>query len=101
MKSTFLSLITTTATLALLSGCGGNTSNMGNDPTLTAGLVENAPVADCEAEGCNRPRPTDHLAEQYRTDVAQQQPPAVDPAQAGAIDPAYSGNPPQPGVGQP
>ncbi|MET0858812.1 MAG: hypothetical protein ABWY27_18850, partial [Telluria sp.] len=40
----------------------------------TAGVMAHAaaPVADCEAEGCNQPRIVDGLAEQYRFGAIQQ-----------------------------
>lgn len=61
------------AAAALLAGCGGSAP----DPeprAATAALVVhvNAPVADCEAEGCNRPRIVDGLAEQYRAAAIEQ-----------------------------
>ena len=42
--------------------------------TSTASLIGHsaAPVADCEAEGCNQPRIVDGLAEQYRFSAVQQ-----------------------------
>lgn len=88
MKTSSLSLLIATSALALLSACGGERSDMVDDPTITAGMVQNTPVADCEAEGCNKPRNIDNLAEQYRTNANEA--PAPAPVQAPAIDPVQA-----------
>jgi hypothetical protein len=61
------------AALALVAACGGSAPSEA-DITRTAGIIAHgpAPVADCEAEGCNQPRIVDGLAEQYRFDATQQ-----------------------------
>ena len=83
------------AAMALLGACGGSASTDPADgPTTTAALMVqggNAPVADCEAEGCNRPRIIDGLAEQYRAGaIAQQAQPSepVEPAEPQGAMPA-------------
>lgn len=80
------------AALALLTACGGSTGNdPADDHASTAALVAHgpAPVADCEAEGCNRPRIIDGLAEQYRSSAVEQQ---AQPAEtATAVTPAAAG----------
>jgi hypothetical protein len=74
------------AALALLSACGGSSPEAADTAPAPAALAvsANAPVADCEAEGCNRPRIIDGLAEQYRNDAAAQQARAAEPAPAPA-----------------
>jgi hypothetical protein len=68
------------ATLALLAACGGGMTTYPAGPP--APMVQaNAPLADCEAEGCNRPRIVDGLAEQYRA-AAIAQPAELAPADA-------------------
>lgn len=83
------------AVLALLSACGGSAGgDAGIEPASSAALVVHspAPVADCEAEGCNRPRIIDGLAEQYRASaVAQPAEPAEQPSAASAAAPAVAG----------
>jgi hypothetical protein len=81
------------AAMALLSACGDNSTDMANE-SMNASLIsrgENAPVADCEAEGCNRPRIIDGLAEQYRSGAIEQQAQAAEPT-----EPAGTGDPAQP-----
>jgi hypothetical protein len=81
----FRSVVAITA-MALLSACGGSVpTDPADGPTTTAALMVqggNAPVADCEAEGCNRPRIIDGLAEQYRAGAIAQQAQASEPAPA-------------------
>lgn len=105
--SSRFSLLIATAALTLLSACGGSTSEMTDDRSLTAAVMaaENAPVADCEAEGCNRPRLIDRVAEQYRADANEQQAqtPAIEPVQPDAAQPvqAQAITPVQAGAAQP
>jgi hypothetical protein len=75
------------AAMALLSACGGSDTPAADSAPVAAPLAANAngPVADCEAEGCNRPRIIDGLAEQYRAGAALQPAPAVEPVQAGVL----------------
>lgn len=63
------------AAAALLTACGG-AADPGDPTAVTPALSLNAPVADCEADGCNRPRIVDGLAEQYRA-AASEQPAAL------------------------
>jgi hypothetical protein len=72
------------AAMALLVACGGTAPEAADSQPVAAAVMVNgnAPVADCEAEGCNRPRIIDGLAEQYRTTAAQQQTLAAEPVQA-------------------
>ena len=83
------------AVLALLSACGGSAGgDPGIDQASSAALVAHrpAPVADCEAEGCNRPRIIDGLAEQYRASaIAQPAEPAEQAPAASAAAPAAAG----------
>jgi hypothetical protein len=74
MKSFDLKSACVVAALALLAACGGGTPSEQADLTRTAGVMAHAaaPVADCEAEGCNQPRIVDGLAEQYRFGAIQQ-----------------------------
>lgn len=60
--------------MALLAACGGSAPPDQADFTSTAAVMAHgpAPVADCEAEGCNQPRIVDGLAEQYRFGAIQQ-----------------------------
>ncbi len=60
--------------LVLLTACGGSAAPEHRSFTSTAAVMEHgpAPVADCEAEGCNQPRIVDGLAEQYRFNAVQQ-----------------------------
>ncbi len=62
------------AALAVLAACGGSSTPQQAGFTSTASLIGHsaAPVADCEAEGCNQPRIVDGLAEQYRFSAVQQ-----------------------------
>ncbi|GGE67465.1 hypothetical protein [Massilia psychrophila] len=71
------------AAFALLTACGGGTSYPAVDQASLATPMAhiNAPVADCEAEGCNRPRVVDGLAEQFRASAIAA--PPAEPAQAG------------------
>lgn len=83
-----------TALLALLSACGGSTNYPAAEPATSAALMVHspAPVADCEAEGCNRPRIIDGLAEQYRASaIAPPAEPAEQPPAASAAAPAVAG----------
>lgn len=59
------------AALSAISACGGS-SDAGTPADMQAmpvAAAQNAPRADCEAEGCNRPRIIDGLAEQFRADA--------------------------------
>lgn len=78
------------AIFALLSACGGALSDQPAATTTAPAALEavNAPRADCEAEGCNRPRIIDGLAEQYRAGALAQQAAAAEPVQAGASEAA-------------
>ena len=60
--------------MALLAACGGSAPSDQGGFTSTAAVMAHgpAPVADCEAEGCNQPRIVDGLAEQYRFGAIQQ-----------------------------
>lgn len=70
------------AALALLTACGGSVPPDDGHATSAALMVQvNAPVADCEAEGCNRPRIIDGLAEQYRAATIAQQAQPGEPVQ--------------------
>lgn len=88
MKLFDLRAVFTATAICLLTACGGGVDD---SPTTTAGLtmhgggasVGPAPVADCEAEGCNRPRIIDGLAEQYRASAAERAALPAGPAQAG------------------
>jgi hypothetical protein len=73
------------AAMALLTACGGSDTAAADNAAVAAppAADANGPVADCEAEGCNRPRTIDGLAEQYRAGAARQPAPAVEPLQAG------------------
>jgi hypothetical protein len=78
------------AALALLTACGGTAAPDDGQTTTAALMVQgNAPVADCEAEGCNRPRIIDGNAEQYRAGAAVQAPQA-EPLQADLPQPTES-----------
>ena len=73
--------------MALLSACGGSSPPDEGQVTTAALMAQgNAPRADCEAEGCNRPRIIDGLAEQYRASAIEQQAQLSEPvaAQPGA-----------------
>jgi hypothetical protein len=76
--------------MALLTACGGDTSadRPAADSGTAAPAAVNAPRADCEAEGCNRPRIIDGLAEQYRANVVAEQAAAAEPMLTGASEPA-------------
>ncbi|HEU4372575.1 MAG TPA: hypothetical protein VFS02_03750 [Telluria sp.] len=83
------------ALLSLLTACGGSA---GADPEIAAAssaaleVHSPAPVADCEADGCNRPRVIDGLAEQYRASaIAQPADPAAQAPAASAAAPAAPG----------
>lgn len=81
------------AVMALLTACGGGT-DPGADEASSAALAVHgpAPVADCEADGCNSPRIIDGLAEQYRSSaIAQPAEPAPPPSAASAPTPAVAG----------
>jgi hypothetical protein len=89
--------------LALLTACGGNVSNdQADGGARSAALMVQgpAPVADCEAEGCNRPRIVDGLAEQYRSRAIEQAAVPAEPAPAGqqlpSIVPGQDGAPSAP-----
>lgn len=80
------------AAAALLTGCGADVATYPAAQSSPAALAVqvNAPVADCEAEGCKRPRIVDGLAEQYRASaIAQPAEPA--PAAESAPSEAASG----------
>jgi hypothetical protein len=75
------------AAMGLLSACGGSGGSDRADgaTTTTAALMVqggNSPRADCEAEGCNRPRIIDGLAEQYRANAIAQQAQLSEPVPA-------------------
>jgi hypothetical protein len=88
MKSFDLKSVFAVAALALLAACGGNAPSGPADMTRSAGVIAHgaAPVADCEAEGCNQPRIVDGLAEQYRFGAIQQ--PQEQPGEPVAEAPA-------------
>jgi hypothetical protein len=75
------------AVMTILSACGGTATEGASTPLAAeaATISANAPVADCEAEGCNRPRIIDGLAEQYRASAVLKPAPAVEPVQAGML----------------
>ncbi|MFC0131694.1 hypothetical protein [Massilia eurypsychrophila] len=77
------------AALSLLTACGGSVPPEQAGFTSTASVVAHspAPVADCEAEGCNQPRIIDGLAEQYRFGAVQQ------PQQEEAVEPTVATEP--------
>jgi hypothetical protein len=83
MKTFDLRFILAAATLAFLTACGGGADYSAAEQAVVAApmAVSNAPVADCEAEGCKQPRVVDGLAEQFRV-AAIAAPPAA-PVQAG------------------
>ncbi|MDB5907768.1 MAG: hypothetical protein JWP34_1882 [Massilia sp.] len=71
--------------LGLLAGCGGEVSTdraAGLDSAAPMAVSSQMPRADCESEGCNRPRIVDGLAEQYRAGAMAQQAQAESVAQA-------------------
>jgi hypothetical protein len=82
------------ASFASLTACGGGADYPAADQAIAAAPMApiNAPVADCEAEGCNQPRVVDGLAEQFRVaaiaaplaDTAQPGGPAMAPGEAGS-----------------
>jgi hypothetical protein len=91
------------ATLALLAACGGASDPATEPASLAAPMAPlNAPVADCEAEGCNRPRIVDGLAEQFRASAIAAPPAeptlaaapalAAEPAQVAAPAPSEAGS---------
>ena len=89
------------ATFALLTGCGGTSHPATAQPSLAASMAHfDAPVADCEAEGCNRPRVVDGLAEQFRASAITL--PPAEPVQAAAAlqagEPALAANETAPGA---
>jgi hypothetical protein len=94
MKTFDIRFMFATATLALLTACGGGASDPAADQASPAATMAqttvqmNAPVADCEAEGCNRPRVVDGLAEQFRASAIAA--PAAELAQAGEPGPAIA-----------
>jgi hypothetical protein len=74
------------AAMAVLGACGGSQDAADSQPAAAPAAVSaNAPVADCEAEGCNRPRVIDGLAEQYRASAALRPAPAAEPMQAAVV----------------
>jgi hypothetical protein len=83
MKTFDLRFMFAGATLAVLTACGGGADYpAANQVSPAAPMAQmNAPVADCEAEGCNRPRVVDGLAEQFRAGAIAA--PAAELAQAG------------------
>ena len=82
MKTFELRFILAGAMLALLTACGGASYPAAGQSSLPAQMAPiNAPVADCEAEGCNRPRVVDGLAEQFRAGAIAA--PGAELAQAG------------------
>ena len=85
MKTSDFQCMLAAATFALLSACGGASPSAEDQASLAAPMAPlNAPVADCEAEGCNRPRVVDGLAEQFRASVIAV--PLAEPVQAaGAV----------------
>ena len=100
MKLFYVRSVGTVAAMALLTACGGSVPADDGHATTAALMVQvNGPVADCEAEGCNRPRIIDGLAEQYRAGAIEQQarPAEAVASQPGAAldQPAAAANPPQ------
>jgi hypothetical protein len=87
MKIFKLRFMLAAATLACLTACGGGADYPAADqvsqaaPMAQAMVAMNAPVADCEAQGCKQPRVVDGLAEQFRA-AAIAAPPA-EPLPAG------------------
>jgi hypothetical protein len=84
------------ATFALLTACGGATIPSADQASLAAPMAQlNAPVADCETQGCNQPRVVDGLAEQFRAGAmaaAHTEPlQAGEPAQLGYAATALNG----------
>lgn len=103
MKLFDLRTLLSIAAALLLSACGGgDISDTAGQGMATAAPVAaaNAPVADCEAEGCNRPRIVDGLAEQYRAaavahavaEPAQELTPPAAAAASGAAPDAAAAN---------
>ena len=95
MKNSYFQCMLVAAALALLTACGAGVSHPAADQASLAAPMAplNMPVADCEAEGCNRARVVDGLAEQFRASaiaVAPAEPlPAAEPMQAaGAVQAA-------------
>lgn len=85
MKSFAIRSVFAIAAAALVTACGGVAPDPADQHANTAALrvQANAPVADCEAEGCNRPRIVDGLAEQYRAGaIAQPAEPVTAPNEA-------------------
>lgn len=72
MKQSDIRSLLATAVVALLTACGGSPAPEDAHTTTAALMVQNGPVADCEAEGCNRPRIIDGNAEQFRASAALQ-----------------------------
>ena len=90
MKQTVLRSLLATTVLALLTACGGSPVPDEGHTTTAALMVQgNGPVADCEAEGCNRPRIIDGNAEQFRASAALQAQ-LAEQVQAGAPQPPES-----------
>lgn len=90
MKQCDIRSLLATAVLALLTACGGGSAPDEGHTTTAALMVQgNAPVADCEAEGCNRPRIIDGNAEQFRASAALQAQ-LAETVQAGAPRPVES-----------
>lgn len=84
MKTFDLRFMLAASMLALLTACGGGANKPAADQASLAAptmVPMNAPVADCEVEGCNRPRVVDGLAEQFRAGAIAA--PAAELAQAG------------------
>jgi hypothetical protein len=84
----FRTLLSIAAAL-LVTACGGSdiSDTTAQDAATAAPVTAaNAPVADCEKEGFNRPRIVDGLAEQYRATAMAQQ--AAEPALQDRAPPA-------------
>jgi len=77
------------AMVVLLTACGGGVSHPAADQASLAAPMAplSAPVADCEAEGCNRARVVDGLAEQFRASAIAVAPAEPLPA-AESVQPA-------------
>lgn len=90
MRTDYLGPWISGVALTLLAACGGNGGDAGPAGAIAASplTVAPAPVADCESEGCSRPRIIDGLAEQYRAGAVEQpRDPPPTPASAGADRP--------------
>lgn len=90
MRTNYLRTWISGVALTLLAACGGNGGDAAPAGAIAAAPLTfgPAPVADCEAEGCSRPRIIDGLAEQYRARAVEQpHDPPPTPASAGVDRP--------------